>query len=98
MRISLAVERIDARRPPCHANDGLATAADRHRMPSVREEASARCRRSSSAFGEATGPAVSGALGMYGSHTAGMSTLAQVGRIEWEFRKRDEEKLADAAL
>jgi hypothetical protein len=31
-------------------------------------------------------------------HTAGMSTLAEGGRIEWRIPKGDEKKLADAAL
>jgi len=34
---------------------------------------------------------------MYVSHTAGHLVLAQGGRFETDFRKRDEEKRSDAA-
>jgi hypothetical protein len=34
---------------------------------------------------------------MYVSHTAGHLVLAQGGRFETDFRKRDEEKCSDAA-
>ena len=38
------------------------------------------------------GPALSGPIGMYGSHTPVDSVLAEDGVIEWDFRKRHEEK------
>jgi hypothetical protein len=55
-------------------------------------------RPSSHSLGEATGPVISAAIRMYGSHTSEKSMLAEGGVIERDFGKGDEERLAYSSV